>query len=156
MKTLFLNPQPSEKVAGPKWTLDLKIQMLTMLVVLTDVSGNVTMSWGLKHQDPLFGVSPLVYLRLIFNPWVVLGTTLLLVWLLSRIILLGWADLSYVLPTTSLSCVLNALTGHYLLGEQISWPRWTGTLMITAGAAAVGLTPSNTTDVPKEPVLRNG
>ena len=69
-----------------------------MLVVLTDVSGNVSMSWGLKHQGPLFGVSPLVYLSLIFNPWVVLGTTLLLVWLLSRIILLGWADLSYVLP----------------------------------------------------------
>jgi len=111
MKTLFLNPQSSERVVGPKWTLDLKTKMLTMLVVLTDVSGNVSMSWGLKHQGPLFGVSPLVYLSLIFNPWVVLGTTLLLVWLLSRIILLGWADLSYVLPTTSLSRVLNALTG---------------------------------------------
>ena len=145
MKTLFLNPQSSEKVVGPMWTLDLKTKMLTMLVVLTDASGNVSMSWGLKHQGPLFGVSPLVYLRLI--------STLLLVWLLSRIILLGWADLSYVLPTTSLSFVLNALTGHYLLGEQISWPRWTGTLMITAGAAVVGLTRSNTTDVPKEPVL---
>lgn len=153
MKKLLLNAQSLEKIARSNWTLDLKTKLLTLLVVLADVSGNFTMSWGLKHQSGLFGVSPLVYLRLIFNPWVVLGTTLLLVWLLSRMILLGWADLSYVLPITSLSYVCNELTGHYLLGEQIAWPRWTGTLMITAGAAVVGLTRSNTTDMPKEPTL---
>jgi hypothetical protein len=78
-----------------------------MLVVLTDVSGNFTMSWGLKHQSAVFGISPLVYLRLIFDPWVVLGTTLLLIWFLSRTILLGWADLSYVLPVTSFSYVFT-------------------------------------------------
>ena len=153
MKTLLLNAQSVEKIARPNRTLDLNTKLLTLLVVLADVSGNFTMSWGLKHQGALFGVSPLVYLRLIFNPWVALGTTLLVVWLLSRMILLGWADLSYVLPITSLSYVCNELTGHYLLGEQIAWSRWTGTLMITAGAAVVGLTRSNTTDMPKEPTL---
>ena len=153
MRKLFPNRQSFENAAGPKWTLDLKTRVLTMLVVLTDVSGNFTMSWGLKHSGSLFGVSPLAYLHLIFNPYVLLGTTLLVIWLLSRMLLLGWADLSYVLPMTSLSYVCNELTGHYLLGEQIGWPRWAGTLMITAGAVVVGLTRSNTTDERKELAL---
>lgn len=148
----MLSTQSFEKAARPMWRLDLKTGLLTTLVVLADVSGNVMMSWGLKHQDVLLGISPLVYLRLIFDPWVVLGTTLLLVWFLSRIILFGWADLSYILPVTSFSYVLIALTGHYLLGEQVAWPRWIGTLMITAGAAVVGLTSPMTTERSKEPV----
>lgn len=149
---LFLNPLPLEKLADFKPALDLKTPLLTILVVLADVSGNTTMSWGLKHQNPLVGVSPLAYLALIFDPWLVLGTALLLVWFLSRVILFSWADLSYVLPVTSFSYVLNALTGHFLLNEHIAWPRWIGTLIITAGAVLVGLTPANSTDAPGEPV----
>jgi hypothetical protein len=107
MRKLFPNRLSFENAGGPKWTLDLKTRVLTMLVVLTDVSGNFTMSWGLKHQSAVFGISPLVYLRLIFDPWVVLGTTLLLIWFLSRTILPGWADLSSVLPVTSFSYVFT-------------------------------------------------
>jgi len=149
MKTLSVNPPVLQKVVGPARTFEPKIKLLVILVLLADVSGNSSMSWGLRHQGALFGVSPLVYVRLIFNPWIVLGTTLLVVWLLSRMILLGWADLSFVLPITSFSYVFNELTGHYLLGEQIPWPRWVGTIMITAGAAVVGLTRSNTTGEPR-------
>lgn len=152
MRTLFLNPQSFSKGADPDWTLDLKTTLLTLFVVLTDVTGSATVSWGLKHQGPVIGGSPLVYLRLILDPRVMLGTSLLLVWLLSRSILLGWADLSYVLPITSFTYVLNALAGHYFLGEQIPWPHWTGTVMITSGAVVVGLTRSNTTDVRREAV----
>jgi hypothetical protein len=90
MRKLFPNRPSFENAGGPKWRLDLKTRVLTMLVVLTDVSGNFTMSWGLKHQS-----------------WVVLGTTLLLIWFLSRTILPGWADLSYVLPVTSFSYVFT-------------------------------------------------
>ena len=52
---------------------------------------------------------------LIFSPWVLLGTTLLIFWLLSRMTLLGWADLSYVLPVTSIGYVLSAILGKILL-----------------------------------------
>jgi len=70
---------------------------------------------------------------------------LLVVWLLSRMTLLGWADLSYVLPVTAIGYVLTAILGKYFFGEQISWQRWMGTLLIMAGIVFVGMTTPNTT-----------
>jgi uncharacterized membrane protein len=130
--------------------IDRKTKLLTLFVVLTNVLGNFSMSWGLKHQAAQLGLSPLPYIRLIFSPWVLLGTTLLILWLLSRMTLLGWADLSYVLPVTSIGYVLNAALGKMFLGESISWQRWAGTVLIVIGIALVGMTAANTTGPPEE------
>ena len=125
--------------------VDLKTKLLTLFVVATNVLGNVSMSWGMKHQNAELGLSPLAYIRLIFSPWVLLGTTLLVLWLLSRMTLLGWADLSYVLPVTAIGYVLTAILGKYFLGEEISYQGWVGTGLIVAGIILVGLTDANTT-----------
>jgi uncharacterized membrane protein len=125
--------------------LDLKTKLLTVFVILTNVLGNFSMSWGMKHQSAKLGVSPWSYIRPIFTPWVLLGTTLLILWLLSRMTLLGWADLSYVLPVTSIGYVLTAILGKYFFAEEISWQRWMGTGCIVIGMALVGLTAPNTT-----------
>ena len=77
--------------------------------------------------------------RAIFAPWVALGIVLLILWLLTRMVLLSWADLSYVLPVTSLGYVANALMGHFFLGEHITLARWSGTLLIVAGTVLVGM-----------------
>jgi uncharacterized membrane protein len=129
----------------PARRVDLKTRLLTIFVVLTNVLGNFSLSWGMKHQAAQLGLSPLPYIRLIFSPWVLLGTTLLIFWLLSRMTLLGWADLSYVLPVTSIGYVLNAILGRYFFAEEISWQRWLGTLAIVIGIALVGATAANTT-----------
>jgi uncharacterized membrane protein len=126
--------------------VDLKTKLLTLFVVATNVLGNVSMSWGMKHQNAQLGFSPWAYIRLIFSPWVLLGTMLLILWLLSRMTLLGWADLSYVLPVTAIGYVLTAILGKYFLGEEISYQGWAGTGLIVAGIVLVGLTQPNTTD----------
>jgi uncharacterized membrane protein len=76
---------------------------------------------------------------------VLLGTALLILWLLSRMTLLGWADLSYVLPMTSIAYVLSAVLGKVFFGEQVTWQRWLGTGFIVIGIICVGLTAANTT-----------
>lgn len=130
---------------APCRRVDLKTKLLTVFVVLTNVLGNFALSWGMKHQNAELGLSPLTYIRLIFSPWVLLGTTLLILWLLSRMTLLGWADLSYILPMTSIGYVLTAIAGRYFFGEEISWQRWAGTILIVIGITLVGLTSANTT-----------
>src|ERR1700676_3990831 len=125
--------------------VDLKTKLLTLFVVATNVLGNVSMSWGMKHQNAELGLSPWAYIRLIFSPWVLLGTMLLVLWLLSRMTLLGWADLSYVLPVTAIGYVLTAILGKYFLGEEISYQGWAGTGLIVAGIVLVGMTEANTT-----------
>jgi uncharacterized membrane protein len=130
---------------GQAVRVDLKTKLLTIFVVCTNVLGNLSMSWGMKHQTVDLGLSPVAYIRLIFTPWVLLGTTLLILWLLSRMTLLGWADLSYVLPMTSIGYVASTLLGKLFFGEQVTWQRWLGTLLIVAGIIFVGLTSANTT-----------
>jgi drug/metabolite transporter (DMT)-like permease len=125
--------------------VDLKTKLLTAFVVVTNVLGNFSMSWGMKHQATDLGWAPGAYIRLIFTPWVLLGTALLILWLLSRMTLLGWADLSYVLPMTSIGYVLSAVLGKVFFGELVTWQRWLGTLLIVAGIVFVGLTSANTT-----------
>ncbi len=125
--------------------VDLKTKLLTVFVVATNVLGNFAMSWGMKHQAADLGLSPFTYIRLIFTPWVLLGTALLILWLLSRMTLLGWADLSYVLPVTSIGYVMSAVLGKVFFGEQVTWQRWLGTLFIVLGIVFVGLTTANTT-----------
>lgn len=125
--------------------LDFKTGVLSGFVVLTNVLGNSSLSWGMKHEAGLLGFAPWPYIRLIFSPWVSAGTILLIFWLLSRMTLLGWADLSYVLPITSIGYVLTALVGKYFFAEQISLRRWLGTALIISGMILVGMTIPNTT-----------
>src|ERR1700733_10731139 len=130
---------------SPARRVDLKTRLLTIFVVCTNVLGNFAMSWGMKHQAVDLGLSPLAYIRLIFTPWVLLGTSLLILWLLARMTLLGWADLSYVLPMTSIAYVFSAVLGKVFFGEQVTWQRWLGTAFIVIGIVFVGLTAANTT-----------
>ena len=80
---------------------------------------------------------PLGYITVLFRPVVAVGVVLLILWMASRMALLSWADLSYVLPVTSVGYVLVALAGRLLLHEQITVRRWTGIGLIMAGVALV-------------------
>jgi len=120
--------------------LRLKTRLFTSLVVLCSVCGNFSLSWGMRQVGRLVSFSPLAYIRAVFNPWVALGISLLILWLFSHMALLSWADLSYVLPVTSIGYVLSALAGRLFLHEEISRWRWAGILLITTGVALVART----------------
>ena len=77
-----------------------------------------------------------------------LGVLLLVLWQLSRMALLSWADLSYVVPVTSVGYVVVALIGKVLLNEDITGRRWAGIVLIMAGVALVGVSAPST--VPRE------
>lgn len=122
-----------------------RTKLLAAFVVLSNVLGNLSLSWGMKHAAVKLADSPLAYIQIMFTPWVAIGITLLILWLLSRMTLLGWADLSYVLPVTSVGYVITAFLGKYFFAEQITWQRWLGTFVIMLGTILVGLTAPNTT-----------
>lgn len=115
--------------------LRVKSWICAAVVVLANVCGNFFMKLGMPAELP----TPLSYLAVLFRPQVAFGVTLLVVWMLSRMTLLSWADLSYVLPVTAVGYVLVALAGRLLLHENISGKRWSGILLIMAGVALVSI-----------------
>jgi len=114
--------------------LRLKTWICAVVVVFSNVFGNFFMKRGMPAQ--LNG--PLDYIAVLFQPWVALGVVLLIVWMMSRMALLSWADLSYVLPVTSIGYVLVAVVGRWLLHESITNTRWAGIALIMVGVALVG------------------
>ena len=81
----------------------------------------------------------------ILDPWVACGIVLLLAFFASYMAALSWADLTYVLPATSLGYVLVALVARFAFHEAISPARWLGIALITAGVGFVAAGPSLTT-----------
>lgn len=120
-----------------------KTWVLTAVVVLANVFGNFSLSWGVKHAAAK--LSFLGILKTVFTPWVLVGVGLLILWLLSRLTLLSWADLTFVLPVTSVGYVLTVAMGKFFLAEHVSLARWGGAILIVAGTALVGATYPRTT-----------
>ncbi len=130
--------------------LHYKTRLFTVLTILTNVAGNSALTKGMQQiGDP--GSTPAALIGALFHPWVALGVALLIVWTLTHMALLSWADLSYVLPVTAFAYVLTELSGKFLLGEFISTQRWFGVLLITAGVFLVGRTPPSSVDAGTTP-----
>jgi len=116
---------------------------MTLVVVLANVIGNFALSRGMRKAGPGGLTSPLGYIEALFDPWVAVGVCLLILWMLSQMALLSWADLSYVLPVTAAGYVLAAIAGRVLLDERITPSRWAGVALIMTGVVLVGRTAHN-------------
>ena len=119
-----------------RYRLHWKTRIFAIIVVLSNAFGNFFLDRGMHNRTTSTAAE---YIAAIFNPWVILGISLLIVWLLTRMTLLSWADLSYVLPVTSLGYVASILLGRFFLNEHIPPQRWAGTLLIVAGTVLVGM-----------------
>jgi drug/metabolite transporter (DMT)-like permease len=130
-----------------------KTQILVLVVIVTNVLGNVSLSHGMHQVGRIISASPFDYLKAFANPWTTLGIAILIIWMLSDLALLSRADLSFVLPVTASAYVLIALLGHFLLHDQITWQRWAGIILITVGVILAERTPDRTTKGPPEHLL---
>jgi hypothetical protein len=82
-------------------------------------------NWGTSRLSP--GFKPLLLAFIIFN-----------------MTALSWADLTYVLPATSLGYVLVALIARFGLHEHITPLRWVGIALIAGGVGFVAGGPALT------------
>jgi uncharacterized membrane protein len=127
-------------------SVDAKTWILIWVCVMTNVAGNCMLGAGMQQMGATIFLSPLSYVPALLNPWVLSGTTILILWMLTRLALLSRADLSYILPVTAIAYVLAAVVGCFFLREHVSVMRWAGILVIAAGVILVGSTPSRTTE----------
>jgi len=123
--------------AGPIINETARLRWKTWGCAAVVVASNVCGNYFLKSGMPAELRTPLDYITVLFRPTVTLGVLLLILWLASRMALLSWADLSYVLPVTSIGYVLVAVAGRVFLHEQVSAKRWMGIVLIMLGVALV-------------------
>jgi uncharacterized membrane protein len=113
-------------------------------VALASAFGDTSLAVGMKHLGPVSLSHPDALFYALETPWVFSGIILLLVWTGCYLTALSWADLTFVLPASSLGYVAVAVLSRVWLNEQISPERWLGIAMITAGVGFVTQGPAYT------------
>ena len=114
------------------------------VVAVTAPLGDTLLSLGMKRVGPVSLNHLSTLLDAIRTPDILLGIALLIGFFASYLASLSWADLTYVLPATSIGNVIVALLARFWLHEEISPWRWLGILLITTGVGFVTQGPSYT------------
>lgn len=122
-----------------------KTAIVSTAVIAANVVGNYALRRGLLNNGSLGGWSPGPYIHAFVHPWVAVGVVFMLAWLITRLALLSWADLSYVLPVTAFAYALTALVGAIFLNEKVTRIEWAGITLITLGVAVTAITFPETT-----------
>lgn len=129
----------------------MKTRVCLLIIIVANALGNVLLSYGMHQVGSIASYSPLTLvrsaLRAAANPFVLAGVGFLIVFFVAHMIVLSWADLSYVLPMTSVGYILVTVLSWWWLGETVPPLRWLGTVVIIAGVSLVGRTPHRTTEL---------
>jgi drug/metabolite transporter (DMT)-like permease len=130
--------------------LHFKTLILIFIMVLAGPLGNVLLGKAMKQIGPVktWPPSELLYAfaRVLATPTLWLGVCSLLVMFAAYMIVLSWADYSYVQPASSFSYAVVAILAATWLGEYVPPLRWAGIAVICLGVLLVGHTHPNTTE----------
>ncbi len=123
--------------------------MVALLIILNS-AGNFFFGLGMKRIGAVQGLS-VAMLRSVFvavfsSIWIWLGIVSMILFLAALMLVLSWADFSYVLPATAAMYAVVPLLGHFVLGERVTSLRWAGVALICAGVLFVARTPPSTTE----------
>jgi drug/metabolite transporter (DMT)-like permease len=129
--------------------LRLKTYIFLVLIVLFASGGNIFLSQGMKQIGPVRVGSAMDLVRLLVaiftNGWIWMGIAALLLFLGCFMVVLSWADYSFVSPASASVYMVVPLIGHFLLGEKVPFLHWIGIMIICVGVGLVRHTPPNTT-----------
>ena len=118
--------------------------LILAVVTFTGSFGDTFLAVGMKRLGPVSLSHLSLLITALRTPWILAGIVLLLGFFASYLTALSWADLTYVLPATSLGYAVVALLSRFWLHEHISLARWIGVLLITAGVGFVTQGPAYT------------
>jgi len=130
--------------------LHLKTYIFIFFMVLFAPLGNVLLSKGMKEVGSGKNWAPSEILHILgsimTSGYIWLGIGCLLTFFVAYMLVLTWADYSYVQPASSFSYAVVAMLGYFLLGEAVPPLRWMGIFVICVGVFIVGHTHPRTTE----------
>jgi drug/metabolite transporter (DMT)-like permease len=135
-------PRPNRP--RPEFAVNFRKYLVLAGVTIFAATGDSMLAHGMKQAGNISLHHLLSVILAVLNPWVAVGILLLLAFFATYTTALSWADLTYVLPATSLGYVLLALIARFALHEQVSPLRWLGIALISGGVGFVAGGPALT------------
>jgi drug/metabolite transporter (DMT)-like permease len=135
-------------MTAPKTHKTKTYVLLFLLVVLGSV-GNTILSKGMKDAGDL-DLSHIASLmsgatRVLTSGTIWAGIAMMLGFMICHMLVLSWADYSFVMPFSAIAYAMVPLLAFLFLREQVSTARWIGIVLIVLGVVLINRTPHRTT-----------
>jgi uncharacterized membrane protein len=128
---------------------DTKTYVLLFLLVLFGSVGNTILSKGMKDVGDLdishWTAMEAGAVHVLTSGTIWMGIALMMMFMVCHMLVLSWADYSFVMPFSAIAYALVPLLGYLFLHEQVSVARWVGIVLIFLGVLLINRTPSRTT-----------
>ncbi|HUN87368.1 MAG TPA: EamA family transporter [Terriglobales bacterium] len=119
------------------------IALLVALVVIPGTIGDLLNSYGMKRHGEVADWSPRGLLRLalqlVRNPYIMAGIPAMAISFFALMSLISVSNLSFAIPITASSYIVETALAKWLLGEDVDWHRWVGTTLVAIGVALLSI-----------------
>jgi drug/metabolite transporter (DMT)-like permease len=117
--------------------------LLVALIAATTTISDVLQAAAMKRHGEIRDFRPSALGRLLAllarNKLIVVSVAAMTVSFFAFIALLSLADLSFAVPATAASYVLETVLAKYLLKEPVTLGRWAGASLVACGVALLSL-----------------
>ncbi len=117
--------------------------ILVFLVVVPAALGDVMNSVGMKRYGEITDFSARGCLRLALtlarNPWIIGSIPPMALSFFALMALISTEPLSFAVPVTASSYILETAIAKWWLREHVDWRRWLGTLLVAVGVGLISL-----------------
>jgi drug/metabolite transporter (DMT)-like permease len=148
--SLFASAPEARSLMDSHKRLHLKTFFMILIMVIAGPLGKVLLGKGMQSIGPStvssFADLAHVSARVAATSAIWLGVALQLLFFVAYLLVLSWADYSFVQPASSMAYGFVALLSVLVLGEGVSPQRWAGIVIICLGVFIVGRTNPRTTE----------
>jgi drug/metabolite transporter (DMT)-like permease len=117
--------------------------LLVGIIVAATTAGQVLQAAGMRRHGEVHITRPGAIRRLLAwlarNEFIIASIACMAVSFFAFMSLLSVADLSFAVPATAASFVLQTILAKYVLKERVSWKRWAGAWLVAFGVALLSL-----------------
>jgi transporter family protein len=109
------------------------------VIVVCNTFGDLLTAYGMRRHGQVSEFYPSalrrMFARLARNGFVIGGIVAMAFSFFALLSLLSISDLSFAIPATSASYLLETVLAKSLLREEVRWERWAGAALVAAGVA---------------------
>jgi drug/metabolite transporter (DMT)-like permease len=117
--------------------------LLVGVIVVCNTAGDVLNTAGMKRHGEVEHFNPRAVGRLLAhlarNPLVMLAFVPLTISFGAMVMLLSIANVSFAIPATAASFLLETILARLLLKERVTWKRWLGATLVACGVGLLSL-----------------
>jgi uncharacterized membrane protein len=130
-------------------TLHVKTYVLLFLMVSVGSMANTILDKGMKDVGSVDLSSRAAFfataMRTLTSGTIWVGIAGMLLFMICHMLVLSWADYSFVMPFSAITYALVPVLGYVWLGEHVPPARWAGIVLIVFGVFLVSRTSPVTT-----------